>query len=146
METLDRGKGLWSGTSYKFQLAGEHQVNTTTTWNRKATLEAGFETTMKAGVLIASAEVKTSLKVGGQFDKGGSNSKTQLLKWNIEKQINGPDDAVEYVPFPRIRHMSRVLIGTSQRYRDILVWDSQRGLQGHVEHRASRWRALLSPH
>jgi hypothetical protein len=95
IESLDRGKAEWTGASYKFQLFGEHQVNTTTTWNRKFTIEAGLELKFTANAIFAKGETMTSLKLGGQFDQGGSESKTKLLRWNIEKQINGPYDTIE---------------------------------------------------
>jgi hypothetical protein len=117
IQSLARGKAQYNGASYKYTLTGQEEVSTATTWNQKFTMELGTEIMWKANVIFASEEVKLSLKLGGQFDRGGSTTKSRLLRWNFEKQINGPYDTIEFVFIPSLQSFTfanRGLIDVSQ--------------------------------
>jgi Jacalin-like lectin domain len=96
LKTLQTINAQWNGKPYVFRFTGSETETTTTTWNSKFTIEFGVEVSVKAGVpLIVEGELKVSLKLGGQFDWGGSNSKAVGLQWNTEHKIDTPDDAVK---------------------------------------------------
>lgn len=95
VEFLARQKGKCENTTGKFTFINEKSITKTATWNSKFTIEASIEVGLKTGFIFAEAEGKLGLKVGGQFDWGGSKAEAHVLRWHFENEIKGPDDEVE---------------------------------------------------
>ncbi|KAL0936193.1 uncharacterized protein CTRU02_208408 [Colletotrichum truncatum] len=97
---VDRARAQWEGGSGLCKVSGTGSKTITQTWNNKVSVVTGIELTFKAGIpLIAEGGITTSLEIGYEQDWGRSTTETKDIKWEFEKEMEGPDDDFEIVAY-----------------------------------------------
>ncbi|WYZ36251.1 hypothetical protein EsH8_XII_000001 [Colletotrichum jinshuiense] len=99
---VDRQKARWDGMSSKVKLSGEIKEKEDHTKTNKISILASVTLEFMAGVpFVTEGGIKTTLSVGYEHTWASSEGKEKLLRYDVEKEMNGPDDQFELLAMYR---------------------------------------------
>ncbi|KAK2039870.1 hypothetical protein LZ31DRAFT_634473 [Colletotrichum somersetense] len=97
-QEVKRQKSRWDDTNFQVTLSGEHKEKEEHTKTHQMSLDASITLEFMAGVpFVAEGGIKTTLAVGTQHTWASTEGQERTLRYDVTKEMEGPDDEFELI-------------------------------------------------